>query len=181
MDINGFREPQSAWFFTQPSEYLIETRVKSLEIPAKNTAPTPDNRYPERAAQMNDGRLVTDYRPRCSKNIPTGSQLATRIWMQKNAESIINISRKRNAEASGAGRSYDPSIELPPEKIVSCDSVDCSYTQAYPEGVGIVRSEYVPPLFGTFAKSEPFMGVTDIPTMTTHEEGGRNTVRGRFW
>ena len=177
MDVNGFREPQSPWFFTQPPEYLVETRVKNHDAPQKVTQPTPDNRYNGWAARMEDGRLLTDYRNRCSRNIPAGSQFATRRWMQDNASSIINLSRRRNAEATGAGRSYMPT-EPGPAAYVKCTPDECRYTPISELGVGVKRSEYVPDLFGTFAPSAPHSSIHDKEMLTMHYEGGRNSKRG---
>jgi hypothetical protein len=177
MDINGFREPQSPWFFTQPPEYLVETRVKKLEAPTKGTEPTPDNRYHGWAAPMEDGRLATDYRPKCSANIATGTQFATRSWMQHNAESIMNLSQKRSAELVGAGRSYMP-MEPAPAAYIKCNKDECRYTPAGDSGIGVKRTENVPELFGTFAPSAPNSRIIDKPLMTMYYEGGRNTPRG---
>jgi hypothetical protein len=181
MDVNGFREPQSPWFFTQPPEYLVETRVKSVEAPLKTTSPTQDTIYPGWAANMQDGRLITDYRPNCSKNIPTGQQYATKLWMQNNADTIMNISRSRNAQATGAGRSYYFK-ELPTKARIHCTPEACTYTKVNPNGVGTSREEYVPALFGTFSRSSPLFGSKPdfIHTSREREEGGINTVRGRF-
>ena len=112
MDVNGFREAQSPFFFTQPPQILIENQVKSVDLPSKTTTPTPDNRYRGYAAIMSDARLVTDYRPRCAQNLPTGTQYPSRLWLQHNAESIITLSRDRLSRETGAGSSYDASIEL---------------------------------------------------------------------
>jgi len=184
MDINGFREPQSPWFFTQPPEYLVETRVKKLDAPAKGTEPTPDNRYPGWAAPMADGRILTDYRPNCALNIPTGSQYATRRWMQDNATSIMNLSRRRAAETTGAGRSYK-NTEPPPAAYIKCTPDECRYTPVAEQGIGeglggigVKRNEYVPELFGTFAPSAPHSGIKDKAMLTIYYEGGRNSKRG---
>jgi len=180
MDVNGFREPQSPWFFTQPPEYLVETRAKEVDTPLKGTVPTPDNRYPGYAAQMDDARLITDYRPNSSKNIPAGQQFASKQWLQDNATQIISISRTRQATLAGAGRSYDSRIEAPARAYVKCDQTQCSYTKGSADGIGIARTEPVPSLFGTFAESSAFSGTRDDAIMTTYEEGGRNSRRGDF-
>ena len=180
MDVNGFRDPQSPWLFATTETNVIETRVRNNEAPSRDTYPTPDARFPGWAAPMDDGRIATDYRPKCSKNIPTGQQFATRGWMQRNADELMNLSRKRQAQLAGAGQSYDPRIEAPPTAYVKCDPTGCAYTEVDAHGVGVERKEYVPELFGTFAQSSPFFGKQDVPTITRMEEGGRNTVRGRF-
>jgi hypothetical protein len=179
MDTDGFRKPQSPWFFTQPATVLIEANANSRVAPKKETGATPDNRYPGWAAVMDDGRLATDYRPRCAVNIPTGSQYATRQFMQANGESLMQQSRQRQAEKVGAGLAYDSSTELPPVAYVSCAADGrCAYQPNLPRGLGIERSEPIPELFGTFANSRPSMWRPAAPRGTTHYEGGRNTPRG---
>lgn len=180
MDVNGFRDPQSPWLFANTNANVIETRIKNNEAPSRDTYPTPDNRFPGWAAQMSDGRIATDYRPKCSKNIPAGEQFATRGWMQRNADQLMHLSRKRQAELAGAGQSYDPRSEVPPAAYVKCDTMDCGYSEGNAQGVGVERHEYVPELFGTFAASTSFWGKKDTATVTRFEEGGRNTVRGKF-
>ena len=180
MDINGFREPQSPWFFTQPPEYLVETRVKNNEAASKTTLPTLDNRHPGWAGPMEDARLVTDYRPNCAKNIPTGQQFVSRGWMQRNGNDLISLSRIRQAKATGAGRSYDARIEAKPIAYTKCNPNECKVIPEDANGIGIQRKEYVPDLFGTFAQSLPHHTIRDDPILTESYEGGRNTIRGRF-
>jgi hypothetical protein len=182
MDINGFREPQSPWFFTQPPTTLVDIRNSQINTQAqKKTLPTQDNRYPGWAAQMNDGRLITDYRSKCEANIPAGYQYATRLFMQRNADAIMSQSRKRQAQNTGAGLSYDPSTEMPADEFVKCDSAQCTMrlSGGTYDGVGITRvPEAVPELFGTFSEKSASMFTARKPSLTTVEEGGRNTVRG---
>uniref|UniRef100_A0A6C0KLR1 Uncharacterized protein n=1 Tax=viral metagenome TaxID=1070528 RepID=A0A6C0KLR1_9ZZZZ len=181
MDVNGFREAQSPFFFTQPPQTLVETRVKSVAVATKTTAPTGDNRYPGYAAMMSDGRIATDYRPTCSQNLAAGTQYPSRLWMQHNAEEIIALSRDRLAKESGAGSSYDASIELDPIGYAVCDSAQCGYIPSTnPYGLGIERKDKAAPLFGTWAASSPSYGKKDPQKLTTFYEGGRNTVRGVF-
>ena len=177
MDINGFREAQSPWFFSQPPEYLVETRVNKLEAPVRHTAPTPDNRYAGWAAPMEDGRVSTDYRPKCAARAAAGTQFATRRFMQHNAVSIMNLSQKRQAEQTGAGRSYMVT-EPPPVAFAKCSPEACHYTDVNGSGIGISRKERVPELFGTFAQSIPHSSVKDQPMLTMYYEGGRNSIRG---
>ena len=181
MDINGFREAQSPFFFTQPPEILIETQVKSVNVATKSTAPTPDNRYPGYASIMEDGRLLTDYRTNCSQNLPTGTQYPSRLWLQHNANTIIALSRDRLAKETGAGKSYDASIELPPIGYVMCDIAGCGYIPSRnPRGLGIERKDRAAPLFGTWAQSSPVYAKKDPLMLTKNYEGGRNTPRGFF-
>jgi hypothetical protein len=177
MDLDGFRKPQSPFFFNQPPTYLVEVPVKNRVLPIKTTEPTPDNRFPGWAAPMSDGRLITDYRPHCALNFPTGTQFASRQFLTKNAESIMEMSRKRHSEWTGAGRSYDSVTVVPPVAYVKCDGVDCGYTPGSEGGVGVERVEKVPQLFGTFAYSGKSWGKPAEPLLTTRYEGGRNTPR----
>ena len=179
MDLDGFREAQSPFFFSQPPTWLIENTVKRKEIPRKTIEPAPDNRYPGWAAPMSDGRLTTDYRPKCSLNFPTGTQFASRRFMQANAESIMNRSRQRQAELAGAGMSFDSRTVVPGSSIISCDSEMCSYYPYVENGIGVERQEQVPELFGTFAASKASIQRPAEPLITTRYEGGRNSIRGQ--
>jgi len=177
MDLNGFREAQSPWFFTQPATEIIEIKNRSIVAPQKNNLPTQDARYPGWAAPMADGRQGTDYRANCEANITTGMQFASRRFMQRNADELIVLARKRQADAMGAGQSYDSSTVMPPEAYVTCDTGKCMISQGNSRGVGLVRRERLPELFGTFAESMPSRGRPAKPSFTQKEEGGRNTRR----
>lgn len=181
MDINGFRAPQSPWFFTQPPTTLVDIR-NSEQTPEKQTKslPTQDNRYPGWAAPMSDGRLVTDYRPRCEVKVPAGSQLATRLFMQRNAESIMSQSRKRQVANTGAGLSYDGTTEMPAAEYVKCNVSECKFRPVAKYGVGTVRVEAVPALFGTFSAKSASILAPAKHSFTQIQEGGRNSVRGSF-
>ena len=180
MDVDGFREPQSPWFFSQPPTYLVESGVNRVIAPRKDTPPTQDNRFPGYAAPMDDGRLVTDYRTHCAVNIPTGQQFATRGFMQRNGDAIIMQSRRRYAERTGAGRPFDSRTDVPTQYTVKCDQQSCGYRPNEPKGVGVERREPVPQLFGTFAISRPSWHTPAQPPLTQRQEGGRNSVRGVF-
>jgi hypothetical protein len=175
MDLDGFREPQSPFFFNQPPTWLIETSVKKRVVPVKNTYPTEDVRFPGWAAPMSDGRLGTDYRPHCSQNFPTGTQFASRQFLQKHATEIIQKSRQRVAEQAGAGMSFDSRTIVPAESIVQCDSEKCSCSRYVEGGIGVERQENLPELFGTFSLSKPSHVKPAEPMITTRFEGGRNT------
>lgn len=177
MDINGFREAQSPWFFSQPATQLVDIRNSVMAKPDPRTLPTQDARYPGWAAPMNDGRIATDYRSHCEVNIPTGMQYASRQFMQKNADALISQARKRQAAATGAGLSWDSSTLMPPMAYVSCDTGACRMSEGNARGVGIERRDTAPELFGTFSQSYPSMGTPAKPSLTQREEGGRNTRR----
>ena len=178
MDINGFREPQSPWFFSQPPTQLVDIRNRELMTkPEPKTLPTQDSRYPGWAAHMNDGRLSTDYRTHCEVNIPTGSQYASRLFMQRNGESLIRQARRRQAESTGAGLAFDSTTLIQGAETVSCDVGKCVRRLVNPIGQGIERHEHVPELFGTFSESYASFKKPAKPMITHVEEGGRNTRR----
>ena len=180
LTADGFREAQSPWFFTQPNQYILETRLDKIITPKKNTVPTPDNRYSGWAGPMDDGRLVTDYRAHCATNIQTGYQFASKQFLQKNADKIISQSRQRQAQNSGAGMSYDFRTDVPAQSFVKCSPTMCQVRENVSSGIGTERVESVPELFGTFAPSQKSMFTPATPSITSRFEGGRNTVRGVF-
>jgi len=181
MDSEGYRKPQTPWFFTTPDLYAVEVQAKKVSVPKKQTLPTQDSRYPGWAAPMYDGRLVTDYRSKCEGNIPTGFQYATKQFLQKHASNIIEQSRKRHAEQSGAGLSYNSVVDMPPARYVKCDEYQCMVKQGDPMGLGTERIDNsTVELFGTFSKSHPTRNIPAKPIRTTEYMGGRNTVRGIF-
>jgi hypothetical protein len=145
------------------------------------TMPTPDSRYPDYAAPMDDGRLVTDYRPNCSTRAPYGHQNATKAWLVENSQDVINVARMRQAEYTGA--IYGAPFRGPaPAAVQTCSVYGCSYTEGSSTGVGVERANSVaPPLPGTF-DPRPFYGALQKPTQRTglnrRNEGGRNGALG---
>lgn len=180
MDAKLFRLPTKPNFYgdlqsAQPVD--IRTSADAQQLPA------PDSRFPGWAAPMSDARLVTDYRPHCSKNIPTGRQFPTKVWMQRNGSEIIEASRRIMATNMGAQLPFDGTVVPPPLTVVDCKPGECSrISTGAPNAIGVERRpEPVPELFGTF---EPKAGwFAKVPErhvgLTTRFEGGRNTPRGR--
>lgn len=176
MDVNGFREAQSPFFYNQPPTYLVEVTTARVALPPqKTTLATPDSRFPGYAAPMNDGRIVTDYRSHCETSIPSHQSYAVRHWMQRNGDEILTTSRARQAAAVGAGQPR-ADTEMPARSFVQCDTQVCVREGGERMGVGQVRRETVPPLFGTFAPAGRFGSRPRVP-LTTNYEGGRNTPR----
>ena len=156
----------------------IEASVKNMEIPLKATAPIEDIRYPKYAAIMEDGRLVTDYKSHCANNSgPSKFGNSIRGFLQHNADALIQVSRKRQADRAGA-QHFMAATVIQPKMLQKCDQYDCSLSMNQKEGLGLARSEIVPELFGTF--SDPrFMAPSPVIPLTTVFEGGRNTPHGR--
>jgi hypothetical protein len=160
---------------TTKNAVVSDTLTKMFEA-------APDNRYPAYAALMSDGRLVTDYRSKCEKNIPVGKQFATHQFMVNNAEVLMQESRKRQAIWNGA--LFGLSATQPePAVIQKCTADDCSFRETRDKfGFGLERqSEGVPALFGTFEIDPTATEIAQDKRrveITTRFEGGRNSMRG---
>ncbi len=183
-DSRGFRyQSQPNYGGQQPSGAEIRQQARHQPI-GSTVEPARDPRYPAFAGLMSDGRLVTDYRPKCSKNIRTGSQFDVKEWMQHNAVDIIEVSRRRQVEWSGASLPQ-PDLAPPPANaaVANADTIDVIDT-GIAGGLGIQRAnEVAPPLFGTFSyqpsQREEVMSIHPKTQITSFYEGGRNTPRGR--
>ena len=172
MDSKMFRLPTSPDFYRSATTAPVDIRKKSRTVPAQ------DSRFPGWPAPMSDARLVTDYMPHCSKNVPAGKQFHTKAWMQKNADDIIDFARKRSAESMGGMYTYDSSVVPKPLGVVKCSRSECSRESTEtPGGIGIERHDGVPELFGTYSiqSMESPKGRTSY---TVTSEGGRNSKRG---
>lgn len=183
MDSHFFRVPTkpNPYKYNMLSSSQAEKVATTTIVSARNTAPSQDNRFPGWAAPMADGRLVTDYRPHCNENIPAGSQYATKEWVQKNTDEIIALSRKRQAEMTGAIYGLDPSVVPPPENIQKCDPMGCDIMPtSAPDGIGLERVyDKAPALFGTFSypvQKDPYPPKIGLNKVF---EQGRNSPRGR--
>lgn len=174
VDNQNFRLPTNPNFFAGGPR-PFGAPVASIRAPY--TGPIADSRFPNWAAKMSDGRLSTDYRPKCATNIPTGAQFSTRQWMQHSAESIMAASRKRQAERAGAGNRFDESVVPSYAAVVKCTPFSCGVIPGSKDGIGIVRKEGCPDLFGTFAESSSTASPAPV-ARTQKYEGGRNTPRG---
>ena len=180
MDRKFFRRVTDPNFYeNQPSNFAAGKTANQTMVSPRNTLPTPDARFPGYSAPLEDGRIATDYRPHCNRNIPVGSQYGTKQWMIDNTVSIINLSRERQAIASGAIYADDSTVVPPPVGTVKCTPTDCAYAQGDSNGIGIEREDAAPEIFGTYT----FVGRSQPPpsrTQLTHTfEAGRNTPRGR--
>ncbi len=164
------------------SEY--NASYKASFPPSKDIHPARDNRYSAYAGPMSDGRLVTDYRTHCTKNIKPDYQFNTKLWMINHASEIMEESRRRQVEWSGATLPMANTCP-PPAEIVHSNPF---YSEINPthlkNGIGMERANaQSPDLFGTFIY-EPSM--TEIRNnrksigLTKYYEGGRNSVRGYF-
>lgn len=178
MDAKLFRLPTAPNYY-QPLQAAAPIDIN--ELAKSQQLPAPNSRFPGWAGQMSDGRLVTNYDPNCESNIPAGRQFPTKEWMQKNADEILFMSRKRSAMITGAIYPLDSTVVPPPNMKAKCSPSGCEFTPTnVPGGIGLEREGAdVPELFGTFqfpATSPPpatYIGLTQT------FEGGRNSLRGR--
>jgi len=177
MDAKMFRLPTTPNFY--PGGVPVDVRT----IAAGQEAPAPDSRFPGWAAPMSDARLVTNYQPHCSANIPAGKQFPTKAFMQQRASEIIDYNRKVFAERMGADRPFDDSVEAPPALRSKCTKSGCTLEETgFSSGIGMERAGAAcPELFGTFAPTAgSYRAAVSHTSLTMRQEGGRNSVRGVF-
>lgn len=97
--------------------------------------------------RMNDGRVFTDYRPRCMMNHAIMSELVankmvassyeSRMYLQQNAENIIQQLQTNAKENAQCGVCKDNTGLLHPERyVVKCDTVSCQRQEVNPDGLG---------------------------------------------
>ncbi|NBO57755.1 MAG: hypothetical protein EBU73_02310 [Chitinophagia bacterium] len=178
MDSKLFRLPTNPNFYASAQN---SWPVSPSQQNKKQIYPTEDARFPGWAAPLEDGRLVTDYRSHCEVNIAPEKQEVSRVWMQQNADQIMDIARERQAKTTGMIYGVDSSIVPPPEVIVNCTPAECTRTNTNAmEGIGMERAGCpCPPLFGTFEPAITSMSPRPLAPQTSKYEGGRNSLRGR--
>ena len=182
---NEFTRDTSPNLFTHPSFGTEYHGARQAALAPTNVTPARDSRYPARAAALEDGRLVTDYRPQCSKNIRTGQQFYTKKWMIGHGEELMEESRKRQVEWSGAALPMANTMP-PPAAVVHSTPF---YSEVNPTnlkgGLGVERANATcPPIFGAFEYTPTISEMQNNRKnigMTTREEGGRNSKRGAFF
>lgn len=180
MDSSFFRVTTNPDYYTGLSPYQAAKTAEKTAVSPRITVPSPDSRFPGWAAPMEDGRLITDYRPHCNENIPAGSQFPVKEWIQQNTDAIIATSRLRQTQMAGAQYGLDKTVVPPPVAVVKCEPTECAMfpTDAV-NGIGTERVyDKAPELFGTFEfprerAPRPHVGLNQ------RFEGGRNSPRGR--
>lgn len=111
--------------------------------------------------RMSDGRLFTDYRPRCDINyiIPPTNELIDsynyRQFLIQNADVILNEHRKNAYAAAACLPCSDFETMLPEQTIQKCNSKTCAFVMNDPVGLGLGRSqgEYDPELLKMYQAS----------------------------
>jgi hypothetical protein len=181
MDSQRFRKQTYPSYTATVFNLVAEKSVKHAEAEIKTTVPIADQRYPQYAAIMEDGRLVTDYKSHCAANIaPSKYGNSIRAWFQNNADALIQVSRKRQADRAGAQYSKAPTVPSA-RQLQQCTAYECAFLKnTQLETIGLERVEGVPPLFGTFSDTRHFMPKSSS-YFTSEYEGGRNTTRGQVF
>ena len=88
--------------------------------------------------KMADGRAFTDYRPQCTINASTMNSYDQRMYLMKNASSIM----KNNLDKMEICNCFDfnsTGTMLPEQNITKCDSHSCSTTLNDISGLGVGR------------------------------------------
>jgi hypothetical protein len=166
-----------------PNVYQYGIKASSL-VPSKDSFPSRDARYPAYAAPMEDGRFMTDYRPQCSKNITTGQQFYTKKWMIHHGEELIEESRRRHMDGTGASLPMANTVPPPATRVYSTPFSSDVLKTNLRNGIGVERvNGRAPDLFGTFsydATIREMQSNRKNVQLTTQPEGGRNSIRGVF-
>jgi hypothetical protein len=179
MDSQLFRNQTSPNFTAAYNGKAVTKAVKQMNKTNPITAPIDDPRYPKYASIMEDGRLITEYQSHCATNSGADPKYGNSIrgFLQHNADALIQVSRKRQAERVGAQFQMANTV-VKPKMVQKCDEYDCTFSVTDRKGLGLERSEGVPHLFGTFNENKTVAPYPNV-TLTSVFEGGRNTPRGR--
>lgn len=178
MDSKGFRLNEHSQIIHQPSTKKIRNET-IREIDATKTDSRSDNRYWAYAAMMEDGRHITDYRQACVTRASPGQQFAVKQWTVHNADEIIHITRRRQAQNTGQSIG-SADTKMPAVAYQECNTDKCVMYKSLLNGTGLERTDTTPYLFGTFTFT-PDMATQKDNTkhieLTKLNEYGRNTSR----
>ena len=181
LDQPGFTRDTRPNLFNNPSFGTEYTASKNV---FKDAYPARDARYPSYAAPLDDARFVTDYRPKCTKNITPVYQFNTKLWMINHATDVMDESRKRQVEWTGASLAMANTVPPPANIVHSTPFYSEVNATGFKNGIGVERADAkAPMLFGTF-QFEPTMSEIQNNRknigLNTFYEGGRNSKRGVF-
>lgn len=179
MDSQQFVMPTKPSFMPIINDNVVSKAARQMEVPEKRIVPVEDIRYPGYASQMSDARIATDYKSHCANNVaPPKYGNSIRSWTQHHADALIQTSRHRQADRAGA-YFYNANTTVAAKQVQRCDEFDCSFSvTGAKDGLGLMRDEKVPSLFGTFAKPNQSAPASRV-FLTDVYEGGRNSPRGR--
>jgi hypothetical protein len=101
-----------------------------------------DNKHGDCPARMSDGRLMTDYRPRCQVNFEAQpnpmSSYEYRQFLTHNAARLMQQNRDTAFQNAYCGPCLDePGTMLPEQHKQVCNGRTCSFPVNDPNGVGL--------------------------------------------
>lgn len=122
----------------------------SVSPPCGTCTRASENKHWGCPPRMSDGRLFTDYRPRCDVNLqpmwesaPLSGSYDYRQMMIQNGEKLLGGWREeaRKVAACGTCKSpFDIGTMLPEQDVFKCDKVQCVRIKKDPMGLGTGRS-----------------------------------------
>jgi hypothetical protein len=140
-----------------------------------------ENKHFDCPPRMADGRLFTDYRPRCDINYNLEGQTqkvfgmnsyAYRQYLINNAQQVMNSQRASTYSAAVCGpcvEPYDQGTAAPEQSVVKCDAQTCVMSTVDPRGIGVGR-DYGRTADADAARSE-FMGSKQQESATLQQNG----------
>lgn len=119
--------------------------------PCSECSKSSDNRYSNCPPKMSDGRMFTDYRPRCLTNFAVShiegnfdlpNSYEYRQYLVANASTLMAKDRQMAYKNNYCGPCVEPYNEgtmLPEKNTVKCDASKCSFYANDPNGLGTGR------------------------------------------
>ena len=97
---------------------------------------------------MHDGRMFTDYRPRCTTQYELTKQGATSFEQRQELIHNAKLIMDRNASAAASGSECggckfapkDAGTMLPEKRVQQCNSRTCAISPNDPKGLGLGRN-----------------------------------------
>lgn len=128
----------------EPQQFAI------VEPPCSTCTRTSENKRTSCPPRMQDGRLFTDYRPRCDvnlsamwKNTPMSGSYDYRQQMIRNGDAILEKWRDEARRVAACGtckNPFDSGTMLPEQDVFKCDKVQCVRIKNDPAGLGTGRA-----------------------------------------
>lgn len=95
-----------------------------------------DSKYTSCPAKMSDGRLFTDYRPRCFTHDVNKNSYEYRQFMIHNAEKMLKEERTKIKMCGPCVEPFNVGTMLEEQTIVKCDENSCKVVLKNPYGLG---------------------------------------------
>lgn len=95
-----------------------------------------DSKYYSCPAKMSDGRIFTDYRPRCLANSLNKNSYEHRQYLINNAEDLIKQERNKLKSCGPCVEPFNIGTMLEEQTFVKCDKGSCQVMINNPFGIG---------------------------------------------